>query len=311
MSWFLHEGRPLHFLERGRGEPLLLVHGLGSSGGDWAWQVAALERKFRVIVPDLPGSGHSALPDGACTIPRFAGALWALCDHLGVDTVSVVGFSLGGAVSLEMALQRPSKVRRLALINSLATYRLDHWRKWLEAALTLILIPLLGMQAAARLAARRLFPMPWQKMLREHAAAVVSAVSPANYLLTGRALLSWTAMERLDRLESKGLMIAAENDFTPLSEKRALAASLGAQLVIVRGSRHGTPFDAVGATNSALTAFLDDGPLPPAERWMCDRAPRALGFPGSLADEHAASAAAAMAAASRRAIGARAWAPRV
>jgi pimeloyl-ACP methyl ester carboxylesterase len=293
MSWFIHEGRALHYLERGRGEPLLLIHGLGSSGADWAWQVRALERKFRVIVPDLPGSGHSAPPSGPSSIEGFARSLWALCDHVGADTVNVVGFSLGGAVSLEMALQRPEKVRRLGLINSLATYKLDHWSKWLEAALSLILIPLLGMSRAARFAARRLFPMPWQRVLRERATAVVSAVPPNNYLLTARALMAWSAVDRLHLVKSKTLVIAAENDFTPLGEKRALAASLGAELMVVRGSRHGTPFDAVGATNAALAAFVEDGPLPAAERWTCDQRARALRFPGSLMDEHAASVAAA------------------
>ncbi|HTB29606.1 MAG TPA: alpha/beta hydrolase [Steroidobacteraceae bacterium] len=291
MSWFIHEGRPLHYLERGRGEPLLLIHGLGSSGADWAWQVAALERRFRVIVPDLPGSGHSAPPGGACSIDGFARSLWALCDHLDAGTaINIVGFSLGGAVSLEMALQRPANVRRLGLINSLATYQLDHWSKWLEAVLTLVLIPLLGMRRAAGLAAKRLFPMPWQRMLRERAAAVVSAVPWNNYLLTGRALVSWTGVGRLHLVKSKTLVIAAENDFMPLAEKRALAAQLGAEFIIVRGSRHCTPFDAVGATNAALSAFIEDRPLPPAERWMCDRRARALRFPGSLAEEHAASA---------------------
>jgi 3-oxoadipate enol-lactonase len=294
MSWFIHEGRPLHYLERGRGEPLLLIHGLGSSGADWAWQVAALERRFRVIVPDLPGSGHSAPPGGACSIEGFARSLWALCDHLDAGTaINIVGFSLGGAVSLEMALQRPANVRRLGLINSLATYRLDHWSKWLETVLTLVLIPLLGMRRAAGLAAKRLFPMPWQRRLRERAAAVVSAVPWNNYLLTGRALISWTGVGRLHLVKSKTLVIAAENDFMPLAEKRALAAQLGAEFIVVRGSRHCTPFDAVRATNAALSAFIDDRPLPPPGRWMCDRSARALRFPGSLAEEHAASAASA------------------
>jgi 3-oxoadipate enol-lactonase len=294
MSWFMHHGRPLHYLERGRGEPLLLIHGLGSSGADWAWQVAALEDKFRVIVPDLPGSGHSAPLDGACSIGSLSRSLWALCDHLGLEALNVVGFSLGGAVSLEMAVQRPHRVRRLALINSLATYRLDHWRKWLEAALTLVLIPLLGMRRASRLAAKRLFPMPWQSVLRDRAAAVVSAVPAGMYLSTGRALLAWSAVERLPLVKSKTLVIAAENDFTPLSDKVELAAALGAQFIAVRGSRHGTPFDAVEATNAALTAFIEDRPLPPAGGWNCDRRARALCFPGSLADEHAASGAGAL-----------------
>jgi 3-oxoadipate enol-lactonase len=289
MALFCKDDRSIHYLERGRGEPLLLIHGLGSSGADWALQVAALEGRFRVIVPDLPGSGHSApLPDGP-SIPEFAASLWELLDHLRVARVNIVGFSLGGAVGLEMSLQRSVQVRRLALINSLASYRLDHWRKWLEASLTLILVPLLGMRRAARLAAKRLFPMPWQSNLRARASAVVSAVPARTYLESARALIGWTALDRLDRLSSKTLVIAAELDYTPLDEKRALAARLGAQFVVVRGSRHGTPFDAVQATNATLLALLTDHPLPPAEHRVCDQTEQLspLSLAGTVAEEHA------------------------
>ncbi len=291
MAFFEHKGRAIHYLERGSGEPLLLIHGLGSSGADWALQAASLEGRFRLIVPDLPASGHSPPLREGYSVQGMASALWALCDHLRLERLNIVGFSLGGAVGLEMSLQRPDQVARLGLINSLASYRLDHWSKWLEAALTLLLIQLLGMRRAARLAAKRLFPMPWQEALRERAATAVSAVPAGNYLGTGRALLQWSALERLERLKAKALIIAAENDFTPLEEKRALADRLGAQFVMVRGSRHGTPFDAVHATNAALLAHLGDEPLPPVDRWIYDEAGRCepLPFAGTLAEEHAVS----------------------
>jgi hypothetical protein len=152
--------------------------------------------------------------------------------------------------------------------------------------LTVALISIIGMRRAARVAAKRLFPMPWQYSLRERAVAVVSAVPASNYLLTGRALLRWSAIDRLARLKSKVLVIAAENDFTPLEEKRALALRLGADFLLVRGSRHGTPFDAVRATNAGLLALLTDQPLQP--EWSCDEAEHFpdLSFAGSIAEEH-------------------------
>ncbi len=291
MAFFEHDGRAIHYLERGGGEPLILLHGLGSSGADWALQASSLEGRFRLIVPDLPASGLSEPLREGYSVEGMARAMWALGDYLRLGRLNIVGFSLGGAVGLEMALQRPDRVARLGLINSLASYRLDHWSKWLEAALTLILVRLIGMRRAARLAAKRLFPMPWQVSLRERAAAAVSAVPADNYLSTGRALLQWSALERLGRLKAKALIIAAENDFTPLEEKRALAGRLGAQFVMIRGSRHGTPFDAVRATNAALLALLGDEPLPPADGWIYDEAEHCgpLPFAGTIAEEHAVS----------------------
>src|SRR5258707_1205222 len=100
MSFFRDSDSSLHYLERGRGEAVLLLHGLGCTGADWAFQVAALERHFRVIVPDLPGSGHSSAPKKP-SIEAYASKMWALVDHLGIRKLSIVGFSLGGAVAFE------------------------------------------------------------------------------------------------------------------------------------------------------------------------------------------------------------------
>jgi pimeloyl-ACP methyl ester carboxylesterase len=122
---------------------------------------------------------------GEYTINGFAAALWSLLDHLQVSRANIIGFSLGGAVALEMAAQRPASVPRLGLINSLATYRPDDWNKWLETYVTATLVRLVGMRRAAWLLAARLFPEPWQHAMRKHAAAVVGAVPASAYLSMG------------------------------------------------------------------------------------------------------------------------------
>jgi 3-oxoadipate enol-lactonase len=289
MAFFSDKEESLHYLVRGHGEPLLLIHGLGGSGADWAFQVAALENRFSLIIPDLPGSGHSPPPRGEYTIAGFAASLWSLLEHLEVPQTNIIGFSLGGAVALEMAAQRPAGVLRLGLINSLATYRPDHWRKWMETHVTATLVRLLGMRRAAWLMAARLFPEPWQREIRQHAAAAVGAVPASAYLGMGLALASWAIVDRIDRLTCRILLIAAEHDFTPLAEKLALAATLKADIVVVRGSRHGTPFDSVEATNASLLALLTDQPLPPPTRWVRDTPTRAqaLCLAGSIAEDHA------------------------
>jgi 3-oxoadipate enol-lactonase len=291
MSFFRDEELTIHYLERGHGEPLLLIHGLGSSGADWAFQVAVLEQKFRVIVPDLPGSGHSLPPKKGYAIEDFGIALWKLMDHLGIARPNIVGFSLGGAVALEMATLRPDCVPRLGLINSLATYRPNHWRKWLETYVAAAVVRMIGMPRAAWLMAGRLFPQPWQRAMREHTAAAVGTVPATSYLGMGLALARWAILDRLHHLKSRVLVIAAENDFTPLAEKRELAKLLNADFVVVRGSRHGTPFDSVEVTNASLLAWLTDQPLPPQTRWVSDSPAhaQALTLAGSIAEEHALS----------------------
>jgi pimeloyl-ACP methyl ester carboxylesterase len=157
--------------------------GLGAAGG-------GLEKRFHLIIPDLPGSGFSPPPRRGYTIGGFAKSLWSLLDHLGARHANIVGFSLGGAVALEMAALRPSRVQRPGLINSVATYRPDDWHKWIEARITAFLVRFLGMPRTASLMAARLFPESWQQAMRKHAAEAVGAVPASCYLGMGLALTS-------------------------------------------------------------------------------------------------------------------------
>jgi hypothetical protein len=127
--------------------------------------------------------------------------------------------------------------------------------------------------------------------MRERAASVIGAVPAASYLSLCKALERWCALDRLSELRSRTLILAAEHDYTPLAEKRALAMRLEAQISVIRGSRHGTPFDSIQVTNASLVAQLTDQPLPPAERWLRDAPLQSPATPpaGSVAEEHAAA----------------------
>ena len=253
----------IHYESHGAGDCcVVMIHGLGSSGADWAFQIPALSARYRLICPDLRGSGLSGKPYGPYSIAGFADDLWQLLDHLQVATCHIVGFSLGGAVALEMALRRTDRADKLVLINALPSYRIDHWRKWLEAHSQLALVRWLGLPRAARIVARRMFPHDFQAPMRRRLEQEVGRNARRPYLDSLRALMHWCALARLDRLASPTLILAGEHDYTPVAEKRQWAAQMGAQFAVVVGSRHGTPFDAIEATNSALLAFLANQPLP-------------------------------------------------
>jgi pimeloyl-ACP methyl ester carboxylesterase len=250
-------GTRIHYDCYGHGSPLLLIHGLGSSGADWAFQRDAFARAHRLIVPDLRGSGNSAKPPGPYSIAGFAADLWALLDLLGHPYTNILGFSLGGAVAVEMVLARPWAVGRLILCNTLFNYRTDTLRKWWEAKLQLALVRLLGLRRTARVIAHRLFPHPEQEPKRRRVIEVIGANPKAAYLATIRALIGWSALDRLRAVRCATLLIAAEHDYTPLAERQAEARGLpNARWHVVAGSRHGTPFDAVEEFNAVVLAFL-------------------------------------------------------
>jgi pimeloyl-ACP methyl ester carboxylesterase len=250
-------GASIYYECEGRGPPLLMIHGLGSSGDDWAFQRGEFARHFTLIMPDLRGSGRSAKPPGQYSIAQFAADSWALLDALGIGSASILGFSLGGAVAQEMALMRPGCVQKLVLCNALANYRTDTPRKWLEARMQVALVHLLGLRRTAKLIANRLFPHEDQAPKRQRVVDVVGANPKAAYMATINALIGWSALDRIHAIACPVLILAAEFDYTPLADKRAEAAHFPrAEFVVVEGSRHGTPFDATERFNASVLEFL-------------------------------------------------------
>jgi pimeloyl-ACP methyl ester carboxylesterase len=89
----------------GSGDPLLLLHGIGSTHDDFAALRPRLDAQHRVLAPDLPGHGRSAALPGRPTIAAIADAISADLDELGVEGVHVLGNSIGARIALELAVR--------------------------------------------------------------------------------------------------------------------------------------------------------------------------------------------------------------
>ena len=96
----------------GDGEPVLMVHGLGGTSNTFQPQMAVLSG-FRVIRPDLPGSGRSSVPD-TLSVGAMVAGLVALCAAAGVASAHVVGHSLGTIVAQHLAVEHPGSCARCA-----------------------------------------------------------------------------------------------------------------------------------------------------------------------------------------------------
>jgi len=114
-------GRRLHYLDRGAGPPVVLIHGLGGQLGNFAYAlVERLSQRFRVVAFDRPGSGYSPRRAGeAAGVRAQADAIAGAIRELKLERPVVVGHSLGGAVALALALDHPDCVGALALVSPL------------------------------------------------------------------------------------------------------------------------------------------------------------------------------------------------
>lgn len=110
-------GRRIRYLEIGAGgTPVLLVHGFGGDLNNWMFNQPALGERRRTLALDLPGHGGSTKEVGAGDVAALQAATLDLMDALGVDKAHLVGHSLGGAISLALALDRPDRVASATLV---------------------------------------------------------------------------------------------------------------------------------------------------------------------------------------------------
>jgi pimeloyl-ACP methyl ester carboxylesterase len=133
--WIVANGTPVNTIEIGEGAPLLFVHGLSGSWPNWLEQLPVFAAERRVIAVDLPGFGHSPLPRERISISGYARTLDALMDALEIDAAALVGNSMGGFVSAELAIAFPQRVERLVLVSAagLSTYEHPHATRALPA----------------------------------------------------------------------------------------------------------------------------------------------------------------------------------
>jgi pimeloyl-ACP methyl ester carboxylesterase len=117
---------PLHFKQLGRGEPLVLLHGLFGSADNWFGVAPKLAEKFRVIAPDLRNHGHS--PHHAeMDYPLMAADVEKFFAAQEIESAHVIGHSMGGKVAMQFALDFPVRVKKLVVVDmSPRAYRRAH-----------------------------------------------------------------------------------------------------------------------------------------------------------------------------------------
>jgi pimeloyl-ACP methyl ester carboxylesterase len=116
------DGIPFNYIDvgSGDGDPVVLVHGLGGQWQNWLENIPRLAQSRRVVAMDLPGFGCTpeSEDDEKITITRYGHWVNEVADRLGLETVDLVGNSMGGYIAAEVAIQFPERVSRLVLVSA-------------------------------------------------------------------------------------------------------------------------------------------------------------------------------------------------
>ena len=239
------------------GTPLVLVHGLGARGEDWAAMIPALAAQgFHVYVPDLLGYGRSPKPDVDYSIPLEEQTVAQFMQAVHVPRADVGGWSMGGWVVMKLALDHPEMVDRLVIYDSAGVYFPATWDPELFTPGDVVgvekLIAMLTPKPrqlpnfAAEAALRKLEKNAW--VIRRSMKAMTN----------GRDLLDF----RLYQISQPMLIVwGARDDLIPLSAGEAIHKNVPQSVLnIVEGCGHLAPAECPAPVIEGTLEFLKSEP---------------------------------------------------
>ena len=255
-------GITIHYEERGSGDPLILIMGLGADGSLWEDHVKEYEKHFRCILMDNRGAGLSDKPEGPYSTKMMADDTAGLMDALGIEKAHIAGISMGGAIGQELALNHPDKVRSLVLVstwakcNNYAVTVFEHFRKIREVAKPDHFLELLQLW---------IFAPPYydgnMDALREGQQDAAANENPMpQHAFSGQsdACINHDTTGRLDQIKVPTLITIGDQDiFTPPEFSQYLHENIaGSEFFFLEGTGHAHHWEALEKYNSKTSSFM-------------------------------------------------------
>jgi len=234
------------------------MHGVGGDSDNWGPIAARLQRRFDVIAMDLRGHGRSDLIAGPVQAHDLAGDAVQVLDECGVDACAAVGFSLGGAVALALALDFPARVARLAVIGS------PCGRTPEERARALDRIEFLKAHGTAALAEANRERWFTDEFRNAHPDVVdrrvgqVKACDPASYLHAFTVFCTADFADRLAEIRVPTLVVTGEHDVAATPRMAQLMGERieSSQVCVLPQLRHSLLIEAPAQVGELLEGFL-------------------------------------------------------
>lgn len=253
------DGVAIHYTTQGRGGAVVLLHGLGSAGTDWQFQVDHLSGHHQVVTVDMRGHGGSAMSVKGYSIERLTRDALEVMDALEIGSAHVMGISMGGALAFQLAVDAPQRVESLIIVNSGPSSKTGSPKYWLYVQLRKLMAWVMPPAKAGPKIARKLFPAPEMADRREAFIRRIATVDPVAYRKALFALLKWDVSEHLPAIDIPTLFLTGANDYTPPAAKRKFAERMpNARMEVIPDAHHALPMEYPEAFNAAVDRFLAD-----------------------------------------------------
>jgi len=221
----------ISFIETGKGEPLVLIHGNGEDHSCFDRQLPAFSERYRCIAIDSRGHGRSTHGSRKLNLKLMAGDVLAVMDALGLEKAHILGFSDGGNIALHLALKAPERIRSLILSGANSDpsgIEPREFRQMLKKRRVLALQALFSRKAARRLEV-------WELMIKEP---------------------DFTQAE-LESIALPALITAGERDVILKEHTEYLHRCIkNSELVIFKGGSHFVHIEQAALYNETVLKFL-------------------------------------------------------
>jgi pimeloyl-ACP methyl ester carboxylesterase len=261
MPFVARDGARIHWDSLGSGEPVVLVMGLGCSSAMWFRVAPQLAKDHRVILVDNRGTGQThVLHYVVHRVQHMAADLAAVLDAAGEASAHVVGFSMGGMIGQQFALDFPRRLRSLALLG---THSGGPWAVQAEPEVRQLLFDKARMSAEHSLRAMRpyTYAHATPDALFDQDALVRLANQPSlrDYQAQLMALIGWSAYLELPRLTVPTLVMHGLQDrlIPPANARRTAERIAGAELIELPDASHWLTTDQTAQVLGALRAHID------------------------------------------------------
>ncbi len=248
----------IYYEIQGTRQPIVFIHGLGSSTRDWENEVNYFAKNYQVITIDLRGHGKSEKPNHHYSVPLFSTDIAQFIQTVINTPVHLVGHSLGGMIAFQLAIDHPELLKSLCIINSGPSVIFPSLISKLRFLMRLISVRIFGMHQISHALAKMLFPNPQQITLKNQFIQRWMENDPHGYLNSLHAFHDWDVTAKLSTIKCPTLILASDHDYTPVTYKQFYTRLIpNAELTVIVNSFHMANLDQPDAVNKALENFLN------------------------------------------------------
>ncbi len=262
MSSIVTDQGIVHYETYGQGKPVVLLHGWLGSWDTWHQTMETLGSHYRAYALDFWGFGESGKKRSSYTVTDFVDLVDQFMDRLGIPSAPIVGHSMGGTVSMSVAIRYPHRAQKVVVVgaplvgSSLNIFlRLAGYRPIAFTVYNLPALLRLGIRLASPLIAKD--AADWYHMQERD----LSRTSLESFLLSIASLRRTDLRPQLNdvRVPVMGVFGKGDNIVDPRQHKVLAAGVPQARVEIMPGSRHFPMLDEPAKFNSLLKSFLDGG----------------------------------------------------